>query len=170
MLSRELCKERPDVYFLWIELSNIQINMHNIFFSNGYFSFMEKELSRRYLFLSLSFIHKLKTKKNNRKRPFLHLQEVNCWTCMQHFLLIEGAKGLPCDFLLLAERTLVEILSEDDGRTTSCFIMMFSTSSGNQRFPNNVTEYFKQFITRKKSILSKKISKKDAPNVLGTDL
>ena len=115
------------------------------------------------------FIHKLKTKKN-RKRPFLHLQEVNCWTCMQHFLLIEGAKGLPCDFLLLAERTLVEILSEDDGRTTSCFIMMFSTSSGNQRFPNNVTEYFKQFITRKKSILSKKISKKDAPNVLGTDL
>lgn len=32
MLSRELYKERPDVYFLWIELSNIQINMHNIFF------------------------------------------------------------------------------------------------------------------------------------------
>ena len=66
-MSRELCKERPDVYFLWIELSNIQINMHNIFFSNGYFSFMEKELSRCYLFLSLSFIHKLKTKKNNQK-------------------------------------------------------------------------------------------------------
>lgn len=142
MFSRELCKERPDVYFLWIELSNIQINMHNIFFSNGYFSFMEKELSRCYLFLSLSFIHKLKTKKNNRKKPYYTLRK---WSVE----LAKGAKDLPCDFLLLAERTLVEILSEDDGRTTSCFIMMFSVSSGNQRFSDNVTEYFQTMHYRK---------------------
>ena len=146
---------------------------------------MEKELSRRYLFLSLSFIHKLKTKKNNGKKPYYTLRK---WSAE----LAKGAKGLPCDFLLLAERTLVEILSEDDGRTTSCFIMMLSVSSGIQRFPNivteyskqcygvfqtmlrsipnNVTEYFKQCITGKMSILSSKNVQAEKRKVLGTNL
>lgn len=60
------------------------------------------------------------------------LRPIYCMTSEIKLLIFHKDNGetyLPDDFLLLADRTLVEIFGDDDGRTVSCLIVRFSTSS-----------------------------------------